>query len=247
MSQMNPEHQSQAQPAWMALEETGVQSFSYPDDPRVRLHSLLGDAPRKILDIGCGSGAVGLGMKQAFAQVEVWGCELDERAAQMAQTRLDRVITVPLRAWSEQDRAHLRTFDTVLLFDVLEHMYHPWAEMQFLAQHLNADAQVIVSLPNVGHHAVLNTLLNGDWPYASAGILDGTHIRFFTEKTMLELFAQTGFQVMEKQYLIYQPVQTIESFPVQVNFGSWQLEVRDEAHWFALNSIQLGFRLKKSS
>ena len=121
------------------------------------------------------------------------------------------------------------------------------AEMQFLAQHLNADAQVIVSLPNVGHHAVLNTLLNGDWPYASAGILDVTHIRFFTEKTMLELFAQTGFQVMEKQYLIYQPVQTIESFPVQVNFGSWQLEVRDEAHWFALNSIQLGFRLKKSS
>lgn len=235
----------QEAPVWQALEQTGVQSFDYPDAPRKELHRLFSGAPRKVLDIGCGSGAVSLGIKQSFDSVEVWGCELDERAAMLAKTRLDRVITEPLRQWSDADVDALKYFDTVLLLDVLEHMYNPWVEMQFLAKHLSADAQIIVSLPNVGHKSVMNALVQGDWAYASAGILDITHIRFFTEKNMLALFEQTGFEVMDKQYLTYRPVQHIEQFPIQVDFGTWRLQVRDWAHWMQLNSIQLGFRLKK--
>lgn len=232
-------------PVWAALEQTGVQSFAYPDALREDLHGLFGFAPRRVLDVGCGSGAVGWGVKQVFTSAQVWGCELDERAAQIAQTRLDRVITVPLRQWSAPDTDALVHFDTILLLDVLEHMYNPWAEMQFLAQHLNADAQLIVSLPNVGHKSVLSALSKGDWPYASTGILDITHLRFFTEQTMLALFEQTGFNVMEKRYLTYRPVRVIENFPVRLNLGGCSILVRDEAHWMQLNSIQLGFRLQK--
>lgn len=238
---------TQAAPIWQALEQTGVQSFDYPDAPRKDLHRLFAGAPKMVLDIGCGSGAVGLGIKQSFDSVVVWGCELDARAATLATTRLDRVITEPMRQWPAQEVKALADFDTVLLLDVLEHMYNPWAEMQFLAQHIHPHAQVIVSLPNVGHKSVMNALAQGDWPYASVGILDITHLRFFTEKNMLALFEQTGFEVMDKQYLTYRPVQQIEQFPVEVNFGAWRLQVRDWAHWMQLNSIQLGFRLKKRS
>jgi hypothetical protein len=117
--------------------------------------------------------------------------------------------------------------------------------LQFLARHLRRDAQVIVSLPNAGHLSVLAELGAGTFRYQRQGILDVTHIRFFTLAEMLALFEQTGFAV-EAQAPIHSTPDQVKpaEFPCAVDFGLLILRVATEQQWEQVNAIQYGFRLK---
>lgn len=231
-------------PAWRLLaRHTGVQELAYADLARPGVEKLFARPPRRVLDIGCASGAVGAGLKQSHPGAWVWGCELNEQAAQVAAARLDHVTTVAREQWSASDLALLNTVDTVLLLDVLEHMYNPWAELEFLAQALPQEAQVIVSLPNAGHIGVMAALSLGQFPYAAQGILDVTHVRFFTLAEMLAMFDQTGFRVEESWILSRSPNVEIERFPAQVVAGKLLVNVESAEEWERLNAIQFGFRL----
>ena len=232
-------------PAWRLLaEQTGVQDLAYADVARPGVQNLFARPPRRVLDIGCASGAVGAGLKQDQPGVWVWGCELNAQAARVAATRLDHVTAVPRAEWSAADVALLKTVDTVLLLDVLEHMYNPWGELEFLAGALPQDAQVIVSLPNIGHISVMRDLSQGQFPYAALGILDVTHVRFFTFAEMLAMFEQTGFRVEETWILSRSPNVHIENFPAQVAAGKLVVNVESAEEWDRLNAIQFGFRLR---
>jgi 2-polyprenyl-3-methyl-5-hydroxy-6-metoxy-1,4-benzoquinol methylase len=231
-------------PAWRLLAaQTGVQDLAYADLPRPGVERLFARPPRRVLDIGCASGAVGAGLKQSHPGAWVWGCELNEHTARIAATRLDHVTTVAREQWNDSDLALLQTVDTVLLLDVLEHMYNPWAELEFLAQTLPQEAQVIVSLPNIGHINVMAALSVGQFPYAALGILDVTHVRFFTFMEMLAMFDQTGFRVEETWVLSRSPNVQIERFPAQVAAGKLLVNVDSAEEWERLNAVQFGFRL----
>jgi SAM-dependent methyltransferase len=233
-------------PPWHGLEQTGVQAFKYADVSRADLHPLFDPAPRSVLDIGCGAGAVGRGIKQAFPEARVWGCELDLRAADIARTRLDRISTTPTSEWAPADLAALGEIDTVLFLDVLEHMYNPWAEMQRMARHLSDSAQVIISLPNIGHMSVMRDLANGYWHYKPYGILDITHLRFFTDYEMQRLIYQTGFRIEQKMYLATGKVPAVERFPINLDMGNVKLTVRDMPHFLSLHALQIGYRVRKA-
>lgn len=231
-------------PAWHALEdEAGIQDFAYPDNPRLNVHALFGHAPRRVLDIGCAAGAVGMGIKQAFPGAWVWGCELSPRAADIAATRLDHVSRTSREHWGAEESALLASVDTVMLLDVLEHMYNPWAELRHLAGVLQPDSQVIVSLPNAGHWSVLTGLAAGGFRYEEQGILDVTHIRFFTRREMHAMFQETGFRVEAEAALSATDMSQVSAFPAQVDFGKSILRVDDAQEWLGLNAIQFGFRL----
>lgn len=234
---------------WMALENTGTQSFTYADVQRKDLHMLFASAPQNVLDIGCATGAVGVGIKNSFQNARVLGCELDMQAAKIAKQRLDQVITAPLREWNTEQIQDLQKIDTVMLLDVLEHMYNPWAELEFLSKHLNKNAQLIISLPNIGHLSTFNQLHQGFWRYDPFGIKDITHLRFFTEYEMIRMFYQTGFKVEQKIYLAVPPNLTkFEQYPITINVGNGlQMQVRNNEHWLQLNAIQLGFRIRIAS
>jgi 2-polyprenyl-3-methyl-5-hydroxy-6-metoxy-1,4-benzoquinol methylase len=233
-------------PAWRLLgPQTGVQDLEYGDIARPGVQKLFKRKPRRLLDIGCASGAVGAGLKQSISGLWVWGCELNPQAAQVAATRLDHVTTVARDQWSPADVALLDSVDTVLLLDVLEHMYNPWAELEFLAQHLPADAQLIVSLPNVGHISVLEGLSQGAFRYQPTGILDVTHVRFFTFAEMQALFEQTGFRVDASWVLSSSPNVQIRKFPAKVAAGKLVLDVDSAQEWERLNAVQFGFRLSR--
>ena len=133
----------------------------------------------------------------------------------------------------------------MLLLDVLEHMYNPWAELEFLSEHLPDEAQVIVSLPHMGHLSVMTQLAQGNFNYEPTGILDVTHIRFFTLAGMHEMFAQTGFIVDEQWVLSSSRNIAIENFPTQVQAGKLMLAVDNAEEWERLNVIQYGFRLSR--
>lgn len=245
-TQPEPAAASAPPPAWRLLgSETGVQELQYGDIARPGVQRLFGRPPRRLLDIGCASGAVGAGLKQSIPGLWVWGCELNQEAAQAAAARLDHVTAVPRAQWSPEDEALVGTIDTVLLLDVLEHMYNPWAELEFLANRLPPDAQVIVSLPNIGHISIMQGLSEGVFPYQAMGILDVTHVRFFTFAEMKAMFEQTGFQVDATWILSSSPNVRIEQFPAQVAAGKLVLRVENADEWGRLNAIQFGFRLRR--
>lgn len=231
-------------PAWHQLQQTGVQSeTTYMDAARKEMYPLFKHAPRKVLDIGCYAGGVGHGLKQSYPGVFVWGCEPNQEIAKIAATRLDKVTQQTTEQWGEAEISLLKEMDTVLFLDVLEHMYNPWGELQFMAKHLLSSAQVLLSIPNVGHMSVMANLARSNWAYEPAGILDVTHIRFFTAYEMRRLIYQTGFRIEEEKILSGGKPQAIEKFPVNLDMGHLKITVRDLAHWQELHAIQFGFRI----
>lgn len=231
--------------AWQTLTHSGAQETIYPDNPRKDVRELFVFEPKRVLDIGCAAGAVSKSLKEDYPEVFAWGCELNPEAASIAATYLDRVTQKPLEEWSTEELALLGTMDTVLLLDVLEHMYNPWQTLQILAQHLPTSAQVIVSLPNVGNVDVMHDLAAGFWHYKPAGVLDVSHIRFFTAYEMHRLFYETGYKmhVQTYPYLLQSVQQLPESFPAWFETEFVKVLVQNQEHWHSLNAYQIYFRL----
>lgn len=234
-------------PAWQQLEETGIQSADYIDSPRSEIYPLFKNIPKKILDVGCYAGGVGFNLKKIYPHVFVWGCEPNKNAAKIARTRLDRVSDRPISEWDDLEITQLKEIDTVLLLDVLEHMYNPWAELQFLSRCLQRNVQVILSIPNIGNLNILSNLARGNFHYEPSGILDVTHIRFFTAYEMRRMIYQTGFKIEEQRIFVGGALEEVPEFPAFCDMGHFRITVRDLLHWQELNAIQFAFRISIAS
>lgn len=148
-------------------------------------------APRgPILDVGCGAGNVCA--SHAAAGIEVVGVEPDGGAADQAETRYASVHRGTLNDFSPST-----SFEQVVLADVLEHMEDPWSALvQVREELLVPDGSVIASIPNVRHWTVVvDLLLRGRWEYTDAGLLDRTHLRFFTRTSVVDMFSRTGYEL----------------------------------------------------
>ncbi len=150
------------------------------------------DTAKVILDVGCGTGVVGARLRQRQA-CEVWGIESDPDAAGAARAVLDRVIETPVEAAAAVLPAG--HFDTLIAADVLEHLPDPWGTLRVLARCLAPAATVLISLPNLQHHDVVRDLLRGRFTYVPAGILDLSHLRFFTRQSAIDLARIAGLTV----------------------------------------------------
>lgn len=148
----------------------------------------------RILDVGCAAGAMGSLMLQKGA-VEVVGIERDEQASKIARTRLSMV-----------HRADLDTcpalpypdgyFDVITCADVLEHLVEPGALLGHLRRYLRDGGRLVSSIPNVRHESVVVPLVvHGRFSYAEAGVLDKTHLRFFTLAEYVAFLQRCGFSV----------------------------------------------------
>ena len=231
------------EPVWRTLEDTGVNKLqNYSDIERRDVHKMFSHQPKIVLDIGCSRGAVGRAIKDVYGtDTYVWGIELNRDAATIAEQRLDKVSTQPIEQLTDTDLDLLTKVDTVLLLDVLEHMYNPWGALKFLSKYLTPKAQVIVSLPNVMNVGILRDLLKGYWRYSEAGLLDVTHIRFFTPYEMNKMFYETGFRVDERQFVILDELaKTPQS---KLSLGSAVLDIESREQWDSLNAVQIYSRL----
>jgi 2-polyprenyl-3-methyl-5-hydroxy-6-metoxy-1,4-benzoquinol methylase len=146
-----------------------------------------------VLEIGCGAGAFGRILKQN-RKVEVWGVEPDRNAAQHAEHFLDRVL---VGLYPEDLDLPSQYFDCVVFNDVLEHMIDPWSALAAARDHLTYAGHIVASIPNIRYlPAMYRLMIRGEWTYTQFGILDKTHLRFFTKKSMLEMFDQAGYEVL---------------------------------------------------
>jgi 2-polyprenyl-3-methyl-5-hydroxy-6-metoxy-1,4-benzoquinol methylase len=147
---------------------------------------------RSALDVGCGGGAFGYSLKKKFG-CEVWGVESQPEAAEKASSRLDHVVN---GYFGEEVGLPVGYFDCIFFNDVLEHMVNPWAALEFARQLLSETGVVVASIPNIRHFPALwKLVVRKEWRYVDEGILDRTHIRFFTRQTIEELFRDTGYRI----------------------------------------------------
>ena len=168
--------------------ESELQYFDH-DRPEIR-QQIPADA-REILDVGCGTGSLGYALR-CTRSVRVVGVELSELAARRARERLDDVIVGD--AVTAMEELAAGSFDCVVFADILEHLADPENALRAARRLLREDGSIVVSLPNVGHWSVLRQLLQGEWRYEEAGILDRTHLRFFTRKSAERLLQEAGFR-----------------------------------------------------
>ena len=147
-----------------------------------------------MLDVGCGSGGFGLGVRRERGPgLRIVGVEaVADQAATARGHGYDEVLEGYFpQALEGRDEL----FDCLVFNDVLEHMVDPWEVLRDSRRFLAPGGRALASLPNVRHVSVVQRLLRGRWDYADEGILDRTHLRFFTRATMVQMFAETGWQV----------------------------------------------------
>lgn len=161
---------------------------------RPEIQDMINVKAHKILDIGCAAGQLGAGLKERLG-AEVWGVEIVEAIAKQADKLLDKVIHA--RIEDALDALPDNYFDSIILADVLEHLENPDMILYKLQSKLSGGGEIVASIPNVRHWSVLKELLEGKWNYQDAGILDRTHLRFFTKKSIVSLFQTAGLQIQQ--------------------------------------------------
>jgi len=189
VSQKQPRHSGSAT---APANDRPEKSTSYYDFARPELLAKVPTTARNVLELGCGRGRLGESIKARQA-ARVIGIELDPEAATVARTRLDRVYVGDVE--SEQFSIEETHFDCILCGDVLEHLTNPLALLRRFGRQLSTDGTLIASIPNVQYHQVVAGLLEGNWTYEPAGILDDTHRHFFTRLTIEQLFFRAGLRI----------------------------------------------------
>lgn len=150
------------------------------------------DKKINVLDIGCGAGGTLLEIKNRFKNAEVYGIEICEAPAKIAKG-FANVITGSIEELElpyEED-----FFDYIIFADVLEHLVNPWEVLKNIKKYLKNTGHILASIPNIMHVSELRRIIHGSFTYVDAGILDKTHLRFFTMHEIQKLFAEAEYNI----------------------------------------------------
>ena len=175
---------------------------SYFDTPRYALLDLLGGAaPRRVLEIGCGCGANLAELQRRYPLARTVGVEVQPRAAAEARSRsgVDELLQADVLDETKVDFA-AGSVDVIVLSHVLEHFAEPEAVLARCRRWLEPGGRVLIALPNNRHVTVLKQLIvNGDFRYREDGILDRTHLRFYTRASAERMISAEGFEVLARR------------------------------------------------
>lgn len=152
------------------------------------------DRAFKVLEIGCDLGANLFKIHNDYPKCEVYGLEINEAAVEIAK----HIANVKCGNIDDLQNPFREQFDYIIFGDVLEHLHHPEEVVRMCRDMLNENGCIIASIPNVMHISVMEELIDGRFRYSDAGLLDRTHIHFFTYREIMELFLRSGYLI---QYL----------------------------------------------
>lgn len=167
------------------------------EDSRYRLARLTQNRPA-VLDVGCAVGYIGEFLRRTTPGRWLAGIEIDPGAAERAKPHYDQMIAGSIddaAVWAQLRRP----VDAMIFGDVLEHTADPVAVLRMARSKLADGGMIVVSIPNVGYFKIRLRLLRGKFEYEDWGIMDRTHLRFFTLKTAQEMLRQAGFTVVHRE------------------------------------------------
>jgi 2-polyprenyl-3-methyl-5-hydroxy-6-metoxy-1,4-benzoquinol methylase len=174
-----------------------------PNNSQTQLITLVG-RDKKVLDVGCAAGDTAAVMTMRGCQVS--GVDIDAEAAEPAREVLDELVIANIDLSPLSNHFKPQSFDAIIFGDVLEHLVDPWAALRDCHVLLRPGGRVIVSIPNVAHASVRLALLTGRWDYTDKGLLDRTHLRFFTEESVVDLLESSGYAVDELRSTVLDPL-----------------------------------------
>jgi 2-polyprenyl-3-methyl-5-hydroxy-6-metoxy-1,4-benzoquinol methylase len=148
-----------------------------------------------VLDVGCASGYMAEALGKRGCRVS--GIEFDPVEAEKARPFLQEIVVADLNTADLGKQFKTASFDVIMFGDVLEHLLDPVGVLQSSLTLLRAGGTVIISIPNVAHGSLRLALLQGAWNYTPTGLLDQTHVRFFTRATLHKMLAEAGLRVVE--------------------------------------------------
>lgn len=191
--------------------------FEIPDDPNHAANKVLNwIAPHSdVLEVGCASGIQTRVLKDKKG-CRVTGLEINPAAAEDAKVFCEDMIVGSIEQLDLAQRLGEKKFDFIMFIDVLEHLTDPRAALNKVAPFLKTGGQLIASIPNIAHAAICWELAHGRFDYQQYGLLDNTHIRFFTKKTIIKLFEEAGYQILAWDKVTKIPEET----EFNINFSS---------------------------
>jgi 2-polyprenyl-3-methyl-5-hydroxy-6-metoxy-1,4-benzoquinol methylase len=185
----------------MSNHSTSIKSeIGYFKNNRSEMLKYIPENAINILEVGCGEGNFISLLKSD--KRELWGIEINDEAAQKATEVCTFVLTGDFNTVYEQ--LPVNHFDCIVFNDVLEHMYLPWDVLAMSKKLLRSGGVIVSSIPNFRYISNLITeiVLEGEFRYKpNGGILDDTHIRFFTSKSILRMYNDLGYKVLKHEGL----------------------------------------------
>lgn len=176
---------------------------------------------KRVLDVGCATGYLARALVEQGCTVS--GLEFDEAAAEEARPHLDRLVIGDLETIDLAEAFGDDRFDVIVFGDVLEHLRDPLSVLRRSRALLADRGSVVASIPNIAHGSVRLALLAGRFDYQDLGLLDSTHVRFFTRASVADLFREAGMVPVDVR-------RTTAGFfdtPVPVSEGEFAPEVVD--------------------
>jgi SAM-dependent methyltransferase len=178
-------------------------TVGYYEDPRPDIQALVQPRDARILDVGCGAGALSAALKDAGA-AHAAGVELDGDAAEKAAARLDQLVEGG--ALEAELPFSTGEFDYLIFGDVLEHLPAPERALERYLPYLAPAGRVIVSVPNMRFYLVLLRLLLDRWAYTDSGVRDRTHLRIFTRRSLERMLNGAGLEIerLHRNYRLFE-------------------------------------------
>jgi 2-polyprenyl-3-methyl-5-hydroxy-6-metoxy-1,4-benzoquinol methylase len=172
------------------MKEKGDTYYLRAREDLIRLVPL---SAKRILEIGCAAGMTGKALRERLLE-ELVGVELLEELAEKARPYYTKIFTGDIEQLDLPFKeGH---FDCIIYGDVLEHLVDPWALLKRHRLLLKDGGTIVLSIPNIRHYRIVKKLLLHDtWEYTGDGVLDKTHLRFFTLKSIRSMLAEAGFEI----------------------------------------------------
>ena len=176
-----------------SLPSMDAKDRGYFSQERKDVEALIPEDTMRILEVGCGEGILGKRLLEKGAK-EVIGIEINPEICRRAVRNLSGIICGDIEELELPFDPQF--FNCIIFADVLEHLRDPQLALKKLKNYLSPSGTVVASIPNVGYYGVIDMVVEGRWKYEDCGILDKTHLRFFTKKEIESLFNEAGLEII---------------------------------------------------
>lgn len=180
------------------MSQTPAHEFHNPD-----LLDLIPATARALIEVGCSSGALAREFKKVNPSCNYLGIDVEESYLELARRYCDEVLLWDIEQGDDQFFKSHGDRDCWIFGDALEHLKDPWGVLKRIQPNLAKGGCVVACIPNAQHWSVVARLAIGDFRYEDSGLLDRTHLRWFTRQTIIDLFGGAGFQIVEARPRIF--------------------------------------------